>query len=124
MLLFLLQATATPLPTVSPIAHAVLSDPMTAATIIIAVATVVYSVLTLLLFITTNQNTLITRRIFEASHRPYIGIPEVNTTIGPTGNAVDFECAMRNFGTIPAHNVEILDASLTINGNPANLGRL
>ena len=29
-----------------------------------------------------------------------------------------------NFGTIPAHNVEILDASLTINGNPANRGRL
>ncbi|HYX30309.1 MAG TPA: hypothetical protein VE863_17345 [Pyrinomonadaceae bacterium] len=97
---------------------------MITATVVIAVATVVYTFATILLFITTSRNTRITRDIFEAAHRPYIGIAEVNTTVAPNGNAVDFECAMRNFGTIPAHNVEILDASLSINGNPANLGRL
>src|ERR1700730_13680115 len=98
MLLFLFQVTPTPLPTASPISYAILSDPMTTATIVIAVATVVYSVLTLLLFLTTNKNTSITRQIFEASNRPYLGIPEVNTTIGPNDDALAFECAIRNFG--------------------------
>src|SRR5437867_3356201 len=100
-----------------------MSDPMTVATIIIAAATVVYSVLTVLLFITTVKNTSITRQIFEAAHRPYLGIPEVNTTVAPTNDAVQFECGIRNFGSIPAHNIEVLDNALSINGVAADLRR-
>jgi len=121
LLVFFFQATPSPLPIASPINHAILSDPMMTATIVIAVATVVYSVLTLLLFITTSRNTSITREIFEASHRPYLGIPEINTTIAPSGNAVHFECGIQNFGSIPAHNIEMTAGDLAINGAAVNL---
>lgn len=98
------------------------SDPITLATIIIAACTVLYSVLTYFMFRATVANTKITNKIFEAAHRPYLGIQSTNTKLND--GAIEFICIARNFGSVPAHNIEILSHATTVGGTATDLPRL
>ena len=74
-------------------------DPITVATWVIAVATVLY-------FITTAGLYLLTKHMFEATHRPLVGTTEIK--MGDTGeptNQIDIRIIFRNFGTVPAHDL-------------------
>jgi hypothetical protein len=123
MLLFLLQSTPTPTPLPVPlIASSPWSDPVTVATVVIAVCTVVYSVLTYFILRATAANTRITNKIFEAANRPYLGLQSVNTKL--RDESIEFICVARNFGSVPAHNVEILSHVATIDGTAIDLARL
>jgi hypothetical protein len=81
-------------------------DPITVATWVIAVATVLY-------FATTVGLLLLTKRMFEASHRPYLGASSVAMTKTPgPPPLILFEIPVNNFGTLPAkdftHEVNIV----------------
>jgi hypothetical protein len=83
----LIQATPTPW----------YQEPITVATWVIAVATVGY-------FATTVALLSLTRRMFQASHRPYIGASSVMMTKIATPPSILFELPVRNFGSLPALN--------------------
>lgn len=101
MLLYLFQETSQ-----SPIsAPSSLTDPITISTIVIMVCTVFYSVLTYFMFRETARNTRITSEIFEASHRPYLGISSVVCTLTPEKQEMVFSMPLINTGSVPANNV-------------------
>src|SRR5260370_21032309 len=98
-------------------------DPMTLATVVIAGAAIVNLLVSFMLWRATANATDITKKIFEASHRPYIGIPQVDTNFDPINHPLQFVCVTKNFGSIPAHDVEVLETQVIRNGEPVNLDR-
>jgi archaellum component FlaG (FlaF/FlaG flagellin family) len=83
------------------------------ATIVIAVATVLYLVATVLLWLTTRRSVNLTRDIFEASHRPYVSITEIEA-VGLNGDdseedetpdRVAIVFTLKNVGNVPAHDL-------------------
>src|SRR5690348_935053 len=81
------------------------SDPQVVATVIAAFATVVYVIVTIGILRATNENTQVTRYIFEAAHRPYVFVKSI--TFGPLRRdprirAVLFEFS--NAGSLPARD--------------------
>jgi hypothetical protein len=91
MLLFLLQ-------TASESAYWY-AQPITVATIVIAVATVVYTVITLRLL-------KITKDIFEASHRPYIGVFKMKPERDDEAKQLKVTIVYKNIGNVPAKSVK------------------
>ena len=120
MLLSLLQATPTPFPMSppAPVTHALFIDPITAATCITAACTVAYSVLTYLILRATAANTRVTKQIFEAAHRPYLGISNVDTELSQSQRQLKFTCTLKNFGSTPAHNIEVVRHEVIIPNVP------
>ena len=94
---------------------------ITKATIVIAAATVLALVANVLLWLTTRRSTNLTRDMFEAGHRPYVGVTGVEM-YDPDKDEDDedetsededddppkmiiFAVEYGNVGTVPAHNV-------------------
>ena len=80
-------------------------DPIVIATIIIAIATVAYVLVSIALWRATKRSTEITQKIFEAANRPYIGTEGVKTRINELEGFLRFEVEIKNFGTVPASNL-------------------
>jgi len=72
-----------------------------------ALATLAYVLISLLLWRATKQSSEITRKIFEQTHRPYVGIQswELWKDAGPKGH---LNClTLINVGNVPASNVHV-----------------
>lgn len=72
-----------------------------------ALATLAYVVISLLLWRATKQSSEITRKIFEQTHRPYVGMQswELWKDAGPKGH---LNClTLINVGNVPASNVHV-----------------
>jgi hypothetical protein len=83
------------------------------STALITLATVIYTVLTALIWYATQQNTTATRQVLEASQRPYVGVTVVEIMQVYASSRL---CAsIQNVGTVPSRNVEI-NFRLTVNG--------
>ena len=93
-------------------------DAIALATVVIATATVVNLFVSIFLWRATAGATRITRDIFEASHRPYLGVTQIDTELDAANQRMKIVCHARNFGSIPAHNVEIIKGQNLINGVP------
>lgn len=81
-------------------------DPLiitTIATAVIAVATVVNLLVAIFMWRVTRESTRITRSIFEAANRPYVGIPNVNVQKDDAAKKLDFTVRIKNFGSVPAN---------------------
>jgi hypothetical protein len=84
VLLLLVQA-AQPTPTPLPV-PSFWKDPITVATIVIAVSTVASVGVSFLLWNVTRGYTQVTRDIFEAAHRPYIALLDLSGDGVQSGN--------------------------------------
>jgi hypothetical protein len=107
MPLFLLQA----IPCVPTIWY---KDPAT-ITAIIAIATVAYVIATILLWIETKRSVNITRETFENSFLPIVAVPSLIPHNKPNEKEIAFTVIVRNFGNIPAVEVET-SASILADG--------
>ena len=66
-----------------------------------AVVTAIYTIVTILLWVTTKRQADLTRTIFEATHRPHISIePEIRYPAHP--GFIRLELKLRNHGSVPA----------------------
>ncbi|BDV43604.1 hypothetical protein GURASL_25270 [Geotalea uraniireducens] len=94
------------------------NDPITLATIVIAAATVINVGAALWVSIKTSEYTEITKNIYNASNRPYIGIEsfEVNKD---DNKHILINVHYKNFGTVPASNVKV-NYDMLLDGNPGN----
>lgn len=95
-------------------------DAIALSTVIIATATVVNLLVSIFLWRATANATNVTRKIYEAANRPYVGIPTVDTTLDPPSGTVSFICQVRNFGSVPAFEVDILDSRVTVDDEQLN----
>src|ERR1022692_2479639 len=78
------------------------ADPITAATVVIAAATVLNVFASLALWISTRSSVGIARLVFEAANRPYLGLDSWTIRNDPVQKTLDFEANMKNFGTAAA----------------------
>jgi hypothetical protein len=83
------------------------SDPSVVITIIIAAVTLLYTVLTGLIWYATWQNTKATREVLEASHRPYVGVIHAELTGKVMGVPPTVAISIANAGTIPSRQVKV-----------------
>jgi hypothetical protein len=81
-------------------------DPITVSTIVIAFATVINVIGALLLWRETRDSVRITRDMFEASHRPYLGVTDSKTFIHYDKQEIEFMMPLINTGTVPANDVQ------------------
>jgi len=72
------------------------------ATVVGAVVAAVYAVFTLLLWEATRKQAEITRRIFEAGHRPYLTVRTQEPTDTRAQGNLSFKIVFENQGTVPA----------------------
>jgi hypothetical protein len=77
----------------------------TISTVIIAGAAVVNLVVAILLWKATAGSTKITRDIFEASHRPYVGVVSARYLHTESSQKIEILLKIKNTGTIPAVGV-------------------
>lgn len=89
------------------------------STLFIAVATGVNLIVAILMWRVTRSYTLTTRDMFEASHRPYIGIAELESK-KEENNPFALLAYVKNFGNVPAYNF-LGNWQLRINGQLADL---
>lgn len=72
------------------------------ATLVIAVATIVYAFFTIRLWRATKKQAEITRCTFEASHRPYVNVRVQEPTDTGVQGGLSFNVVFENQGTVPA----------------------
>jgi hypothetical protein len=72
------------------------------ATAVGAVVTAVYAFFTILLWRVTKEQAAITRRIFEASHRPYVTVRTQEPTDTHVPGRLLFNMVFENQGAVPA----------------------
>jgi hypothetical protein len=88
---------------------------ITLSTIVIAAATVAYVIYSFLLWKVTRQSIDLTRRIFESTNRPYVGV-EAGEAISKDG-LIYVQTKIKNFGSAPA--IELVgNWEITVDGKP------
>lgn len=80
-------------------------DPITLATLVIAAATAIYCVMTILLWRATKNTADLTRLLFEKTNRPFVATKEV-TSIA-MGGGLQAQITLSNFGTVPAMDMRV-----------------
>jgi hypothetical protein len=86
------------------------------STAVITIATVVYTLLTALIWFTTRENTSATRKVLEASHRPYLGVIQVQVDLLHRDSG-QLRALVQNVGTAPSRIAKI-DLHVDFNGKP------
>ena len=81
-------------------------DPIAVASVVIAGATVVNLVISLWLWQATADSADVTRRIFEAANRPYVGIENIEANKDEKTHRLFFIVRTKNFGTVPAEQFD------------------
>jgi hypothetical protein len=91
-----------------------IKDPMIVSTIIIALATVANIGISVMLWLTTQQSVQVaqesvevTRQVFNAANRPYIGVVTIETNLNQKNRRLDYTAEIKNYGTVTANSVEI-----------------
>jgi len=92
-------------------------EPLVISTIVIATASAIYTVFSILLWRVTARYTKTTEKMFEASHRPFIGVEKIDITDEPGNNRLTVVARLTNFGSFPANRL-LLSWNLTVNGAP------
>ncbi len=77
------------------------------STILIAVATVIYMLTTIGLFCLANRSIALTKTIFEATNRPFVGLSTIDIVNNPALQILAWTVAIENAGNSPAASVEI-----------------
>jgi hypothetical protein len=73
------------------------------ATVVLAIANTLYLLMSILLWLTTRRSVRNTQRMFETSHRPYIGPTNLTRKDeGTPTTKIIFGLTFQNFGTVPA----------------------
>jgi len=80
-------------------------DPVTLATIVIAVATVINLAASFYVSKKTSEYTEVTKNIYKSSNRPYIGIETMDSEAD--GTHMFFNIKFKNYGSVPANDVRI-----------------
>src|SRR5258708_4212282 len=92
------------------------SDPAVITSIILVGITLVYVVVTALIWHATWQNTKATRQLLEASLRPYVGIVSVKFNENAPGFASgNLPVTIKNVGTVPALGIDV-DVQFVLSG--------
>jgi hypothetical protein len=109
MLLFaLLQATPGQSPVPLPAPTALWGDPITISTVVVAVFTVVSVVVSTFMWSATRAQARISREIFEAEHRPYVGVIELGGSMSISGQVRGWlSILIKNSGKVPAYRLRI-----------------
>jgi hypothetical protein len=94
------------------------SDPSVILTTVIAVSTIVYVILTALIWHATLQNTRATRQILEASHRPYLGVSRVALREQYIHDSA-ITVTIQNVGAVPSQRVEV-DFKISLAGKDSS----
>ncbi len=84
-------------------------DPLiitTIATAVIAVATIVNLLVAIFMWRVTKESTGVTKSIFEAANRPYVGIPRVKVEKDDAAKKLNFAVEIKNFGSVPANEFD------------------
>lgn len=93
-------------------------DPTIVLTAVQVVTTVLYTVLTALIWYAAKQNTQATRDILEAAYRPYVDITRVRLERADTlSSGKNLAIIAKNVGSVPARSVQI-DFEVHITGRP------
>lgn len=90
-------------------------DAVALSSVIIAIATLAYVFVSLLLWKATKRAADITQKMFEAANRPYVGVTTIELETGP--QAVHIPITVKNSGTVIASNIGIAANSFH-NGTP------
>lgn len=92
-------------------------DPITVATIVIAISTVVSVVVSYYAWKATKlsaraaaESAEITKLMFEEAYRPRVAIIGVQSSLDPQGKKAKLTVALKNYGTLPARHIELLYA--------------
>ncbi|HEV2706001.1 MAG TPA: hypothetical protein VGV59_08750 [Pyrinomonadaceae bacterium] len=99
-------------------------DPMTLATVVVAVAAVLNLLASFLMWKATANSARTARDIFEATYRPRVGIVGVQTSLDPHGEKVKLNVTLKNYGSLPAAHLKLLclvettEADLVWGGQP------
>ena len=80
------------------------SDPITTATTVIAVATVINLIISSLLWRATKRTADVTKNIFDAANRPFL-FPVLDAVWDRERRRFNFIIEIRNFGAVPASNI-------------------
>jgi hypothetical protein len=92
------------------------------STIIIAVATVANVYVSCSIGNYTRESMEITRNIFKADNRPYVGIFEVKVEKNLDSKEIIVESIIKNAGSVPARDV-VIEAKLFINKKKFRINR-
>ena len=93
------------------------ADPVTIATVVIAVATVVNVFVALFQWIAARSSAETAKRIFEAGNRPYVGVESIICVKDEAKQCLSIFAIIKNFGTATAENCDF-SWSLYIDGVP------
>jgi hypothetical protein len=74
--------------------------------VILAVCGICNITVAFLMFGVTTRNSDVTRRIFETSYRPYVGVVSVSAFLDRTNKVMTLNVEWKNLGSIPAINVK------------------
>jgi hypothetical protein len=81
-------------------------------TAVLAICAIANVFIALFLWKTTHTYTTITKQIFLASQRPYIGISRYFHNIHPDTSIIKLSVELKNFGNTPAKNVDFMIEAL------------
>lgn len=82
------------------------ADPVTIATVVIAVATVVNVFVALFQWIAARSSAETAKRIFEAGNRPYVGVKSIFCIKDEAKQCLSIFAVIKNFGTSTAENCD------------------
>jgi hypothetical protein len=91
-------------------------DPVSLATVVIAAATLVNLIISLLIWSSTYHASQIAEASFKAGNRAYIGLDTISINRDDSKHLLQFDFVMKNFGNVPTKG--ILRWKAYINGNP------
>jgi hypothetical protein len=77
-------------------------------TVVLAICAIANVLIAFLMWKTTRAYTKITRQMFLASQRPYIGISTYAHNFSSSGSMIYLETKLQNFGNTPAKNVDVI----------------
>jgi len=95
-------------------------NPVTLATIVIACAAVISLLVSIGMWVATWRSVDITRKTYEATHRPYLGVQRIDTEQISGSRGMKITLQYENFGPVPA---TVLDLSLKAYVDGTEVGR-
>ena len=87
------------------------------STVVIALAAIINLVVSTLLWRETRSYSKTTRDMFEASHRPYVGVHRIQFTNDESQRKITIRAEIHNKGSVPAQRVEY-EVKVVANGFP------
>ncbi len=93
------------------------------ATVVMAIATIVYTIVSVGLLRATKKNAEIARRAFQLANRPYMGVVKALIGNDPTGKVLEINFVYKNLGRAPANGLRT-DGGILVDGKPLAINKL